>query len=252
MVWVALTPRASSPRRGSRSRWWICAPCCRSIGRRSARASGRRPRCCCCMRTRAPAAWPASWPPLSAESVFEYLDAPIVRVTAPDRPSLIVRRWRTPSCPMPERPSRRLAGSFAIELLLAAGLLAANLDYQAGTATAGPWKHPDAAGVVRLTRCRPGVPTRAEGKASRPCCARWTRVRLLTRKTSAPRPGTCCTRWPPVIRAVSWRCGSRRWRDPHLAPARMTGGQRVQQVPGRGALVFRVRRRTPSSTRTQP
>ena len=44
---------------------------------------------------------------------------------------------------------------------------------------------PDAARVVRLTRCRPGVPTRADRKASRPCCARWRRVLLPTRKPSA-------------------------------------------------------------------
>jgi hypothetical protein len=37
---------------------------------------------------------------------------------------------------MPRKLSRRLAGCFAIELLLAAGLLAADSDYQAGTAVA--------------------------------------------------------------------------------------------------------------------
>jgi hypothetical protein len=41
---------------------------------------------------------------------------------------------------MPKRLSRRLAGCFAIELLLAAGLLAADSDYQAGTAAAGKVK----------------------------------------------------------------------------------------------------------------
>jgi hypothetical protein len=38
---------------------------------------------------------------------------------------------------MPKKLSRKLAGCFAIELLLAAGLLAADPDYQAGTAAAG-------------------------------------------------------------------------------------------------------------------
>jgi hypothetical protein len=38
---------------------------------------------------------------------------------------------------MPKKLSGRLAGCFAIELLLAAGLLAADSDYQAGTAAAG-------------------------------------------------------------------------------------------------------------------
>jgi hypothetical protein len=37
---------------------------------------------------------------------------------------------------MPKKLSRKLAGCFAIELLFAAGLLAANPDYQAGTAAA--------------------------------------------------------------------------------------------------------------------
>jgi hypothetical protein len=41
---------------------------------------------------------------------------------------------------MPKKLSRRLAGCFAIELLLAAGLLAADSDYQAGTAAAGKVK----------------------------------------------------------------------------------------------------------------
>ena len=41
---------------------------------------------------------------------------------------------------MPKRSLRRLAGCFAIELLLAAGLLAADSDYQAGTAAAGKVK----------------------------------------------------------------------------------------------------------------
>ena len=41
---------------------------------------------------------------------------------------------------MPKKLSRRLAGYFAIELLLAAGLLAADSDYQAGTAAAGKVK----------------------------------------------------------------------------------------------------------------
>ena len=54
--------------------------------------------------------------------------------------ALIARRWKTPSCPMPKKSSRRLAGCFAIELLLAAGLLAADPDYRAGTATAGKVK----------------------------------------------------------------------------------------------------------------
>jgi len=38
---------------------------------------------------------------------------------------------------MPKKLSRKLAGCFAIELLLAAGLLAADFAYQAGTAAAG-------------------------------------------------------------------------------------------------------------------
>jgi hypothetical protein len=41
---------------------------------------------------------------------------------------------------MPKKLSRRLAGCFAIELLFAAGLLAADSDYQAGTAAAGKVK----------------------------------------------------------------------------------------------------------------
>jgi hypothetical protein len=41
---------------------------------------------------------------------------------------------------MPKKLSRKLAGCFAIELLLAAGLLAADPDYQAGTAVAGKVK----------------------------------------------------------------------------------------------------------------
>jgi hypothetical protein len=41
---------------------------------------------------------------------------------------------------MPKKLSRKLAGCFAIELLLAAGLLAADSDYQAGTAAAGKVK----------------------------------------------------------------------------------------------------------------
>ena len=41
---------------------------------------------------------------------------------------------------MPKRLSRKLAGCFAIELLIAAGLLAADPDYQAGTAAAGKVK----------------------------------------------------------------------------------------------------------------
>jgi hypothetical protein len=41
---------------------------------------------------------------------------------------------------MPKKLSRKLAGCFAIELLLAAGLLAAASDYQAGTAAAGKVK----------------------------------------------------------------------------------------------------------------
>jgi hypothetical protein len=41
---------------------------------------------------------------------------------------------------MPKRLSRKLAGCFAIELLFAAGLLAADSDYQAGTAAAGKVK----------------------------------------------------------------------------------------------------------------
>jgi hypothetical protein len=41
---------------------------------------------------------------------------------------------------MPKKLSRKLAGCFAIELLLAAGLLAADCDYQAGTAAAGKVK----------------------------------------------------------------------------------------------------------------
>ena len=60
-----------------------------------------------------------------SESVFEHLDGPIVRVPHPIPRSLIARRWRTPSCPMPKKSLRRLAGCFAIELLCAAGLLAA-------------------------------------------------------------------------------------------------------------------------------
>src|ERR1035437_5591081 len=43
-------------------------------------------------------------------------------------------------CPMPKKLSRKLAGCFAIELLFAAGLLAADSDYQAGTAAAGKVK----------------------------------------------------------------------------------------------------------------
>src|SRR5271157_3382563 len=45
-----------------------------------------------------------------------------------------------PSCPMPKKSWRRLAGCFAIELLFAPGLLAADSDYQAGTAAAGKVK----------------------------------------------------------------------------------------------------------------
>jgi hypothetical protein len=41
---------------------------------------------------------------------------------------------------MPKKLSRKLAGCFAIELLFAAGLLAADPDYQAGTAAAGKVK----------------------------------------------------------------------------------------------------------------
>jgi hypothetical protein len=41
---------------------------------------------------------------------------------------------------MPKKLPRRLAGCFAIELLFAAGLLAADSDYQAGTAAAGKVK----------------------------------------------------------------------------------------------------------------
>jgi hypothetical protein len=41
---------------------------------------------------------------------------------------------------MPRRLSRKLAGCFAIELIFAAGLLAADPDYQAGTAAAGKVK----------------------------------------------------------------------------------------------------------------
>jgi len=41
---------------------------------------------------------------------------------------------------MPKKLSRRLAGCFAIELLCAAGLLAADFDYQAGTGAAGKVK----------------------------------------------------------------------------------------------------------------
>jgi hypothetical protein len=41
---------------------------------------------------------------------------------------------------MPKKLSRRLVGCFAIELLFAAGLLAADPDYQAGTAAAGKVK----------------------------------------------------------------------------------------------------------------
>jgi len=41
---------------------------------------------------------------------------------------------------MPKKLSRKLAGCFAIELLFAAGLLAADSDYQAGTAAAGKVK----------------------------------------------------------------------------------------------------------------
>ena len=41
---------------------------------------------------------------------------------------------------MPKKSLRRLAGCFAIELLFAAGLLAADSDYQAGTAAAGKVK----------------------------------------------------------------------------------------------------------------
>jgi hypothetical protein len=41
---------------------------------------------------------------------------------------------------MPKKLSRRLVGCFAIELLFAAGLLAADSDYQAGTAAAGKVK----------------------------------------------------------------------------------------------------------------
>jgi hypothetical protein len=41
---------------------------------------------------------------------------------------------------MPKKFSRKLAGCFAIELLFAAGLLAADPDYQAGTAAAGKVK----------------------------------------------------------------------------------------------------------------
>ena len=41
---------------------------------------------------------------------------------------------------MPKKLSRKLAGCFAIELLLAAGLTAADSDYQAGTAAAGKVK----------------------------------------------------------------------------------------------------------------
>ena len=41
---------------------------------------------------------------------------------------------------MPKRLSRKLAGCFAIELLFTAGLLAADPDYQAGTAAAGKVK----------------------------------------------------------------------------------------------------------------
>jgi hypothetical protein len=41
---------------------------------------------------------------------------------------------------MPKKLLRRLAGCFAIELLFAAGLLAADSDYQAGTAAAGKVK----------------------------------------------------------------------------------------------------------------
>lgn len=43
-------------------------------------------------------------------------------------------------CPMPKKLSRKLAGCFAIELFIAAGLLAADSDYQAGTAAAGKVK----------------------------------------------------------------------------------------------------------------
>ena len=41
---------------------------------------------------------------------------------------------------MPKKLSRKLAGCFAIELIFAAGLLAADPDYQAGTAAAGKVK----------------------------------------------------------------------------------------------------------------
>jgi hypothetical protein len=41
---------------------------------------------------------------------------------------------------MPKKLSRKLVGCFAIELLFAAGLLAADSDYQAGTAAAGKVK----------------------------------------------------------------------------------------------------------------
>ena len=41
---------------------------------------------------------------------------------------------------MPKRLSRKLAGCFAIELLFAAGLAAADSDYQAGTAATGKVK----------------------------------------------------------------------------------------------------------------
>ena len=65
MVWTALEAAETLAAEGAAWKWWTCARWCRWIARPSAPACARRRRRCCCTRTRAPAAWPANWPPPS-------------------------------------------------------------------------------------------------------------------------------------------------------------------------------------------
>src|SRR5207245_1623253 len=127
----------------------------------------------------------------------------------------------------PPRPDldaeRRLAALLAAAV--AAGLLSAAHDLSDG-GLAVALAESCLRGGTGCTVPLPGDRTSADRTAWRPCSARGTRAPIPSRKTSVSRPGTCCTRWPRAIRAVSLRYGSRRWPPCSASPARCTPGAR--------------------------